>query len=142
MKTYIHYGDRHFDPNKFKPIENTFTNKPIGGLWASDVNAKYGWKEWNKSSGLRKCSEEPYFKLTLDKKAKVLNVHKYKDVKFAVKEFLVNQIMILDFKKIMKRGYDAMEVFISDSESLYWNLYGYDCDSIIIFNKDIIQEVK
>ena len=21
-------------------------NKPYGGLWASDINAKYGWKSW------------------------------------------------------------------------------------------------
>ena len=44
MTTYIHYGSKHFDPNKFQPIKNIecFV-KPEGGLWASNVASNYGW---------------------------------------------------------------------------------------------------
>ena len=49
--------------------------------------------------------------------------------------------MALDFEKLSKE-YDAIEVFISKDEQLYWDLYGWDCDSILIMNSDIIEEVR
>ena len=41
--------------------------------------------------------------------------------------------------------YDAIELHLSEEvvddylESLYFKLYGWDCDSILIMNKDIIK---
>lgn len=45
MKKYIHYGAKSFIPGFVRQIVNKplFT-KPKGGLWASPVDAKYGWK--------------------------------------------------------------------------------------------------
>jgi len=43
QKNYIHYGHDKFDPNSFVEIRNNMWNKPVGGLWASDVNVKFGW---------------------------------------------------------------------------------------------------
>jgi len=44
---YIHYGSNCFDPSKFVEIKNEkYFNKPVGGLWASNIDAKFGWKEW------------------------------------------------------------------------------------------------
>ena len=58
-RVYIHYGSKKFDTERFTPIKNCYPrNKPIGGLWASDVNAPFGWKKW--------CEGEQYHKIFAD----------------------------------------------------------------------------
>lgn len=52
-KQYIHYGSDHFSMEKFKEIQNklndhSWQNKPNYGLWASPVDAEYGWADWCK----------------------------------------------------------------------------------------------
>ena len=49
--------------------------------------------------------------------------------------------IFLDFEKLSKE-YDAIEVNISECRDLYYSLCGWDCDSILIMNSDIIEEVK
>lgn len=44
----------------------------------------------------------------------------------------------LDFEKL-KEDYDAIEVLISKDSRLYWSLYSWDCDSLLVLNKDIIE---
>jgi hypothetical protein len=52
--------------------------------------------------------------------------------------------VFLDFEKLAADGVDAIRVDISGDltegwmEGLYWQLYGWDCDSILILNKEII----
>ena len=43
----------------------------------------------------------------------------------------------LDFEELSKK-YDAIEVWISKDSNLYFELYGWDCDSILIMNPKII----
>ena len=38
---YVHYGSNKFKPNKFREIKNKIFIKPEGGLWASNINAKF-----------------------------------------------------------------------------------------------------
>ena len=42
----------------------------------------------------------------------------------------------LDFEKLSK-DYDAIEVI--DIGKFYWALYGWDCNSILIMNPDIVE---
>lgn len=42
----------------------------------------------------------------------------------------------------MSKDYDAVEVLISEDRRLYQQLYGWDCDSILIMNPDIVIEKK
>jgi len=49
--------------------------------------------------------------------------------------------VFLDFEKI-KESYDAIELLISKDQRLYYKLYGWDCDCILVLNKDAIEEVK
>jgi hypothetical protein len=52
--------------------------------------------------------------------------------------------VILDFEKLLADGIDAIQVNISDdtatnlNDSLYHALYGWDCDSILVMNKEVI----
>ena len=51
-------------------------------------------------------------------------------------------IIFLDFEQLVAMGYDAMEVNISKDHHLYWKLYGWDCDSLLVFSPDIIEVVN
>ncbi len=144
-KTYIHYGHRYFEPDIFVEVENVCWNKPIGGLWASDINAKYGWNNWCKDEDYCECKEENSFRFTLKENSKVLVISSHDDLnklplEDGVPEYINDRSLCIDFEKL-KRKYDAIEVLISEDHRLYYDLYGWDCDSILVLNKECIDEI-
>ena len=58
-----------------------------------------------------------------------------------VKKSIFNGSFLPDFEKLLSDGVDAIELFISDDRELYWSLYGWDCDSILIMNPDVVREI-
>ena len=81
-------------------------------------------------------------------KANVFHIRKAADINELP---LINKsafTVYIDFEKAVASGIDAIELHISDdtgsniSQQLYYLLYGWDCDSILIMNPDIIQEVR
>lgn len=141
---YIHYGAKAFDPSKVKEIKNRWRFvKPEGGLWGSPVNAEYGWKDWCKDEGFRECDPSNAFTFRLKPGAKVLTIDSVE-----IFDTLPRQERnwdygvwdeVLDFEKLA-RDYDAVEVLISADRGLYWKLYGWDCDSILVFRPDAVVE--
>lgn len=154
MKEYIHYGHKEFDINSFNKIKNeTLWTKPLGGLWASRVDAEYGWKDWCESSGYKKCEENNSFKFTLDNKANVYHIYSVKDLEVLPRIFLTNDEYfstidkyLIDFENAVNSGYDAIELHLSEETNitddvmggLYYALYPWDCDSILIMNPEIV----
>ena len=147
-RVYIHYGSKKFDTERFTPIKNCYPrNKPIGGLWASEVGARYSWKRWCESENYRThhYRADNYFKFTIAENAKILTLLCADDVKSMP---MLGKAGVVDyqpdFEEIMSLGYDAIDYRLSDEvgafafDSLYWCLYGWDCDSILILNKDIV----
>lgn len=139
---YIHYGHKYFDARLFNEIKNRELGyvKPFGGLWASNINAEYGWKNWCEEQRFRECSIDNCFKFKLKEKAKVLTIDNAKTLKELPTIDTPYELgwVSLDFERL-KEEYDAIEVLISNDDQLYWDLYGWDCDSILIFNKDCIE---
>ena len=78
---YIHYGHKKFLKNKFNEIQNQDWIKPFGGLWASDENAEYGWKQWCEQENFRECNEDNCFRFELKKDTKVLHIRSVEDAK-------------------------------------------------------------
>mgnify|MGYP001322952334 CR=1 FL=1 len=138
-KIYIHYGHDRFDPNLFHHIQNEHNwVKPKGGLWASPVNAKLGWKDWCKIEEFRECIEENSFKFTLPG-ANIFVIDSVEKLN-ALPSLGLNCIRkLIDFEKCIELGYDAIELNLSSDHQLYWELYGWDCDSIIVMNPDKIK---
>lgn len=142
-RIFIHYGHKEFDNNLWEEIHNIKFCKPYGGLWASDLNAKFGWKDWNEKEHYTECEDNNSFKFKLKKGTKLYTVNNLNDLNQLP---LDNSVPIemhkisycLDFKKI-KQNYDAIEVNISNDNNLYWKLYSWDCDNILILNKDCIE---
>ena len=146
MRRYIHYGHTKFDKSVFNKIKNVdCSTKPKGGLWASDIEAEHGWKDWGEAEEFRDCKEENSFSFVLSDNAKVLYIDSIDDLKVLPKiddKFGMNfsSWILLDFEKLAET-YDAVEVSISSDFDLYYKLYGWDCDSIVIMNPDVVVEL-
>ena len=141
-KIYIHYGHKFFDEKLFVEIKNDNFVKPLGGLWASAINAKFGWKDWCKDENFRDCTEDNSFKFKLKSGTRVLKIDNAEMLKtLPVIKLPYNFSWVnLDFKKL-KEEYDVIEVLISEDNQLYWDLYGWDCDSLLVMNKDVIEVI-
>lgn len=145
---YVHYGHRKFSKEMYRPIENIqlFT-KPKGGFWASRIDAKFGWKDWCIDEEFRDIDENNAFRFKLKDGAKVLYINNTDILstlpmaRNKLPLLRTNIFIFLDFEKLSKE-YDAIEVNISECRDLYYSLCGWDCDSILIMNPDIIEEVK
>lgn len=145
---YIHYGSDTFDIKKFEKVTNwEMMSKPKGGFWASRVDTNYGWLQW--CMGNEFCVEKlnTHFTFMLSENAKILTIDNYEQLKnLPLNSNLPIDVPIswimLDFEELAKE-YDAIEVLISnDYNKLYFGLYGWDCDSILIMNPNIIIEEK
>ena len=148
MVKYIHYGSTTFSNDQWNEIKNLQWIKPDGGLWASAVDAIYGWKDWNESSDYQKCEKENSFEFTLSENARILVIDSAKvleqliptnkDSKFGkISGILSAKMYYLDFEKL-KEHYDVIDYRVSADRELYWLLYGWDCDSILVLNKEVI----
>lgn len=149
MDTYIHYGHKAFQKELFQPIRNhPYMTKPYGGFWASNVDSKYGWEQWNQDNDFVSCKEEDSFCFTLKEDANVIHLYKEEDLAKLSREkynpeFMLSSWYWIDFEKAIETGVDAIELHLSEgNHELYFPLYGWDCDSILIMNPDVIVEVK
>jgi hypothetical protein len=156
---YIHYGASNYEPQRFTTILNTLLGvKPEGGLWATPENADYGWKEWCESNEFNMDRLNKHFKFKLSQQANILQINCVEDLKSLPKAEppqiggakLPSSIMswvLLDFEKLLQNGVDAIQVNISNDtalefdDKLYYALYGWDCDSILVMNKDVIEVI-
>ncbi len=140
---FIHYGSNKFNSERFKQIENREfpDKKPLQGtgLWASPINSAYGWSDWCTDNGYGNLTKN--FTFTISEKSKVLIIDSEKDLDKMPKLVFDTYIKGFDFEKLAKK-YDA--IFLTDKgqvktrHSQPFNLYGWDCECILIMNKDII----
>lgn len=147
MNKYIHYGctSTSFDVAKVNKIRNREGfSKPLGGFWASAVDSEFGCKEWCESESYGNPSKENSFEFSLKDDTNVLKITSVDDLTTLPKQTDPASIMMritgmiaLDFEKLSEI-YDAIEVSISSDVRLYQALYGWDCDSIVIINPEII----
>lgn len=118
--------------------------KPFGGFWASRKNSDEGWKDWVAENELTVGNFNSSFEFSLKKDAKILlidNIDTLSNLPKVNSDISLRLWSLLDFEKLSK-DYDAVEVLISEDRRLYQQLYGWDCDSILIMNPDIVIEKK
>lgn len=141
---YIHYGHTRFDPEFFQtPANLTYWNKPKGGLWASAENALYGWSQWCAENDFCECNLNKSFAFRLKDNARVLRIDNIGDVSRLPVQSGMEELTTLkpiDFEKLMRDGVDAIEFNLSKDYRLYWELYGWDCDCILVLNPNVIEE--
>ena len=161
---YIHYGAESFDPQKFiTPCNGDWLRtKPKfhTGLWASPVCSHYSWLKWCKENDFKHYKKNNYFMFKIKPSARVCHIYQVKDLLklTRLENSSDDSWYSIDYNEVIKH-YDAIELHLSEEKTpydfdasemslksycdrLYNALYGWDCDSILILNKDIIQPVK
>ena len=154
MKQYIHYGASMLDKSKVLEIKDwAIRSKPNKGLWASPVNADWGWKDWCESNDFRMDTFSESFRFRVDKKAKILRVRCEEDIlPFVIfDEHVIYRGMLgcktdicdsLNREKLYER-FDGIELFISDNYYMHDGIFNsWDCDSIVVWNPKVILPIK
>jgi len=148
-KKYIHYGHSKFDPIYVRYEVHPLACKPNMGLWASPVDTDWGWKDWCESEQWSCSDMNLHFYFTLSDSAKIFEVHSEDDIlpyliSTGTPTFTKTSIGDgIDFDRIFREGYDGMELFISEDYSMHDGVFNvWDCDSIVVWNPDVIQEVE
>lgn len=137
---YVHYGSREYHPELFLSIHNRDSfSKPGGGLWASRDDARYGWRDWCRDNDYSTIIEENSFRFTISNAANILYLKTEEDllnIPLQGNSSPIHQWYFPDFERMLAEGVDAVEVI--DIDQLYYPLYGWDCESIVVMNPDII----
>lgn len=147
---YIHYGSLDFNLNLFMPIKNIemFT-KPMGGFWATNIEEEYDWKQWCSDFYPELIKIHNYdkykFNFRLCDNAKVLTIDSVDCLEKLPRQtttfnFSYNPMVFLDYEKLSNE-YDAIYVSISKSRDLYFYLYGWDIDSLLVLNPYCIEKI-
>ena len=151
--SYVHYGDAAFAREKFESIENKdFSNKPDGGLWASSCEVENSWSIWCEENDFRRTNTYKCFYFKIADTAKVLRIESLEDCKeltlqpvgYLHEEYKDTNYKVIDYRACMQRGIDAIEYKYDiasqseDFEEIDTIMWGWDCDSILILNPDII----
>lgn len=153
-EVYVFCGSDHFDRNLFMPIKNESYPwvKPRGGMWSSPVDSENTWEDWCRGNSFRLEKLDKQFRFILAEGSKVLRIESNKDLDelyskgykrsdFDQYSYLHdNGLYYLDFEKILADGYDAIQVTITNE--IYWSLYGWDCDTLLVLNPDCVMEIE
>lgn len=154
---YIHYGSTKFDPTHGFPIRNANDwSKPIGGLWASRVDASYGWKHWCEGEDYCRCEKSNSFEFTMKDPSKVAVIRNKTDLlklPTVVSDYLLKRSedlgtdipLFINFEECLRRGIDAIELcWFGDEyggqrgDNMNYIMIGWDCDSIVVLNPEAV----
>lgn len=161
---FVSYGLGEYNLEKFNEIKNRkFNIKPEGGMWTSPKKSLYGWIDF--------CKREDFrlpdgfingFEFQLKPKSKVYIIDSFIDlikVPYKLIDPFYNNIQFgqnfIDYEEMAKE-YDAIWLTVNgqwetrlpeinglmDFDGRSINLYGWDCESLLILNKDCIINVK
>ena len=151
---FVAYGTDAYNSDLFKPYNNKRTlnfgmNKPIGGLWASPLNSRYGWGKWCDDNDFNVDSLNQHFLFKLSTNAKIYIIDSKEDIiKISNVSDYFGISKNMNFQQLIDEGYDG--IFVTDNAISnyrmhvakgYGDLNVWDLSSICIFNKDVIEPI-
>ena len=164
---YIHYGTDKFDPARLNGYlkNGNCPRKPVGAvIWASPAETD-DWLIWCGAEEFREGSFSKSFTFTLRDPSKIIFIRNEQDLLHAIDRFSIpdselddywrdvketegkvlawdpiwgGPIICLDFVKMQEEGYDGIHIDAGSEYCLYWAFYGWDVNSIAIWNPDQI----
>ena len=103
------------------------------------VNATFGWRDWCTETNF-KAGLSNYFLFPLSNSSKMLIIYNVEQLLSLPKinnSITSNVRSILDSEKSSKE-YDAIEIPISENFRFDIELYGWDCNSILVLNHNVV----
>lgn len=153
MKTkFITYGFE-YDPEKWRNIKNLrFFGKPNGGLWGSPIDSSLGWKDWCDSENFRQdVGFNSGFTWEISDPSRILvldSMKTYQSLPGLYKIKYLDEPLggeSLNFERI-SQDYDAILLTENGLDELRGdfslNFYSWDCESIIVLNRNAIINVE
>ncbi len=141
----IHYGANKFNPKKFKKIQNDSWIKPIGGLWLSPEDTEYGWRDFCTSEGFRTEKLQYHFRAKFKGNAKILVIDSLSDLSILpMQNAICGLTQVPDFEKIAKKYHAIWLTERGQIQTRFGhphNLYGWDCECVIILNSECFYEI-
>lgn len=160
---FISFGLDKLDKNKFDNISNSLVrmNKPDGGLWLSPKleDGKYisSWERWCKENRALYLLSNNYISIDLRADARIFVIDSYECFKEMIEiygekdidYFMFKTFVSPDFENVSKR-YDGIyltekgfnETHMPIQRDFRFNLYGWDCSSLLLFNIDCIESYE
>jgi len=134
-----HYGNTRYKRDLIKPIcDVPFRNKPSGGLWTSPVGSEYGWSDWSKDNEYGDLSS--HFDLIF--KGTIFEIDSLDDMN-NLPWIESDRTPFVSFEPLVFMGYDAIHLTVKgEAETRFTHpkdLYGWDCETVLIMNPDAIQ---
>lgn len=158
-KIYIHYGESLntigysdkillLDELKGKSLNRDMKKggwpKPEKGcFWASPKKSPMSWKSWcehNMEYPASYWDSAMTFRVPVNRIASISDRVSY--LYYKSKYGCDTKHGTLDFDALREDGYFGVEVLISKWSQLYYLFYGWDCDSICIWDKEAIIPTK
>lgn len=149
---YVHYGSTVFDKDVFCKAQCSMHSlKPENGFWASSKESNNGWYQWCQHTSF--CNDNPNCRIefNLAPDAKIMKIETLDDIAYLVHKYPADfSAMICPLGSYVEHGlpykaidYAAMSKDFDGIDYSYTklgNLLGpWDCDSIVIFNPDVVQ---
>jgi len=136
------------EKNGFRPL-----GKPNGKhiLWCSPLNSVYGWIDWCKEEMPSWAEGKLIWKIVLNGSQKLYKINNYEDLAdlagkfpFAQDDTVVREFI---FWQDVAREYDGIWLTPEGAEftrfSLPLTLYGWDCETVVLFKcREIIARVE
>ncbi len=146
--TFVHCGSSVFYPNAIKPVRAYLSQKPEGGLWASPVETNKGWEKWRAGEMDAHYEQDQRFEWQLKPGAQVLSITTMDDVAYLIQKYG----MQMDYASgyLPDRGFGCHDIdwaaVAMDFDGVYYDftklsdtLFTWDCDSVVMFNGNMIQ---
>ncbi len=149
---YVHYGSTKFDIDCFTPAYTRMHDlKPEAGFWASPIDAQWSWRDWCQRESF--CNDNPNCRIefSLAADAKVFRVRTLEDIAYLIDKYSAPWHAAMDTHtsylscglpalaidyEAMAKDYDGLDY----SYTALGNVLGcWDCDSVVIFNHEVMQ---
>jgi len=134
----ITYGrGANLDIAKFEAIHNQNFIKPSGGLWASPINSRWGWRDWCKVNDFGDLISS--FTFWFEGNILVIDSLKHAEEMPWRNPYDFPSLIFPDFEKIAEAGVDAIHLTEKGQQETRFgtpSLYGWDCECVLIINPD------
>lgn len=143
-KVWRHYGDDSYDEAKFKPAEHEVFIKPKGGLWVSPVDSSWGWIDWCEAEDYGHSKASPYFDIMVRPETRMIVIDSLADAASKLPWVRADGFMRFrwpDWRAVIMDGWDMIVLTERGQEETRFgepSLYGWDCESAVILNPEII----